>query len=221
MILLIEDRAKRQALFMQDTHIDLGLYSDILDNFIEKKYDTFVKDMLNDNFDFSPYDIIITHKSAYEDDNTLILDKLKTHCETNKKALVFFSGGVDENYYHNANYEFIITNSKVFYSRNLELFLQSYRENNHNLLMLIYGQRYKLNIALNIFESLSLFVERNRDQKTINYKKMIEVVDMYLLEDIQFDFKIEKDKFNKVAFENILELKKSLSNYIKKSIENE
>ena len=228
MILLIEDRAKRQKLFMEDTNVNLEIYSDILENCIDEKYDKFLQGVLHDDFDFTPYDVIITHKSAYDKDNIKILDILKNHCKTHKKSLVLFSGGVDKNYYDNSNYELIITNSKVFYSKNLQLFLESYRQNDHKLLMLIYGERYKLNIALNIFESLSLYIEKNKDQETINYKKLIKAmskskskVDMDLLEDIQFEFQIEKNKFNKVAFENIVALQKSLEQYIKESIENE
>ena len=37
-ILLIEDRAKRQQLFMDETGIDLSKYSDILDNKTDVDY---------------------------------------------------------------------------------------------------------------------------------------------------------------------------------------
>jgi len=226
MILLIEDIAKRQKIFMKDTNINLDIYSDILENCIDEKYDKFLQDVLHDDFDFTPYNVIVTHKSAYDKDNIKILDILKNHCKTHKKSLVLFSGGVDKNYYDNLDYELIVTNSKVFYSKNLQLFLESYRQNHHQLLMLIYGERYKLNIALNIFESLSLYIEKNKGQETINYKKLVKAmseanVDIELLEDIQFEFQIEKNKFNKVAFENIVTLQKNLEQYIKESIENE
>ena len=149
-VLLIEDRYKRQRLFSQQTGIELEKYSDILDNCIEDKYNAFLNEMLIGDFDLSPYDIIITHKSAFGDDNDNVLKKLQEHCKKHSKPLVLFSGGIVGNYYNSEVYEVMELNSKTFYSQNLILFLDAIKEQNENLLMLSYGRQWKLNIILNV-----------------------------------------------------------------------
>ena len=124
-ILLIEDRKERQQLFMDATNIDLNEYSNILDNAVDKKYDDIFCKLTDGSFDFENYSIIISHKSAFDKDNSVILEKLKRYCETHKKPLVFFSGGIDENYYNKSEYELVLINSKTFYSQNIKLFLEA------------------------------------------------------------------------------------------------
>ena len=101
MILLIEDRADRQKYFMSEAGIDLNKYSDILDNRIKSKYDEFVEKIKNNTFDLGKYTVIVSHKSAFKDDNIHILKKLENHCRQYNKPLVLFSGGTDTNYYEN------------------------------------------------------------------------------------------------------------------------
>ena len=138
-ILLIEDRLERQKLFMDDTKIDLTSYSDILDNITDNKYKILLEQLKNDTFNFDAYETIISHKSAFHDDNRSILNKIKNHCKFGEKQLVLFSGGITANYYDNAEYEFMELNSKIFYSNNLKLFLEDARKNKPNLLILSFG----------------------------------------------------------------------------------
>jgi hypothetical protein len=170
-VLLIEDRYKRQQLFKKETGIDLEKYSDILDNCIEDKYNTFLNEMLIDNFDLGYYDVIITHKSAFGADNDVILTKLTEHCKKNAKPLVLFSGGIVGNYYNREVYEVLELNSKTFYSQNLTLFLDAIKEKNDNLLMLSYRKQWQLNIILNVIESLNLYI----DTKDIELRKYIDI----------------------------------------------
>ncbi len=170
-VLLIEDRYKRQQLFRQQTGIELEKYSDILDNCIEDKYNAFLNEMLMGGFDLSSYDIIVTHKSAFGDNNDLILKKLTEHCKKHAKTLVLFSGGIVGNYYNSEVYEVLELNSKIFYSQNLILFLEAIKEENENLLMLSYGRQWKLNIILNVIESLNLYI----DTEDVDLRKYVDI----------------------------------------------
>jgi hypothetical protein len=144
-ILLIEDRAKRQERFMDDTGIDLSKYSDILDNETDKNYYELI---LNEGINLSQYDIIISHKSI--GGNSKVIDKLKEHCKKTNTPLILFSGGISANYYNDDdNFIEMEINSKTFYSQNLEIFLKAVKSENENILMLAYGKRWELNILLN------------------------------------------------------------------------
>lgn len=170
-ILLIEDRYKRQRLFSQQTGIELEKYSDILNNCIEDKYNEFMNEILIDDFNLGSYDIIVTHKSAFGDDNGVIIEKLEKHCEKYNKPLVLFSGGIVGSYYNSEVYKVLELNSKTFYSRNLILFLEAIKKENENLLMLPYGKQWKLNIILNVIENLNLYI----DTKDVDLRKYVDM----------------------------------------------
>ena len=170
-VLLIEDRYKRQQLFRKQTGIKLEKYSDILDNCIEDKYNAFLNEILLSEFDLTSYDIIITHKSAFGEDNDVILKTLTEHCKKYTKPLVLFSGGIVGNYYNREVYEVLELNSKTFYSQNLTLFLDAIKEENENLLMLPYGRQWQLNIILNVIESLNLYI----DTKDVELRKYVDI----------------------------------------------
>ena len=200
-ILLIEDRSERQRLFMSDTNIDLNKYNDILDNAIDEKYDEIFCKFKDDTFDFDSYSIIISHKSAFDKDNSSMIEKLKSYCKTHKKPLVFFSGGIDENYYNKSEYELILINSKTFYSQNIELFLEAFKSGEEDILMLLYGKRWKLNIALNTLEKLT-------------YDEFIALVDINLLSKIDFEYELTKNDFDEISRDEIEGLKKELYRYV-------
>ena len=213
-ILLVEDRAKRQQLFMNDTQIDLTRYCDILDNYIEDKYNQCLNELLLNNFNLNQYDIIISHKSAFGEDNNKILHLLKEHCKEHKKSLILFSGGISANYYNNEIYEVLELNSKTFYSENLKLFLESVEKEDENILMLCYGNRWKLNIILNILEKLNLFIEKNQDLKDIQYSELSIDVDIDKLNKIDYKFYEMIIENGWVYLMSIIQLRDSIFNYI-------
>ena len=217
-ILLIEDRKERQQLFMNATNIDLGRYDDILENAVDEKYDEIFDKLKNDSFDFENYSIIISHKSAFDKDNSVIIEKLKSYCNTHKKPLVFFSGGIDENYYNKSEYELVLINSKTFYSQNIALFLEAYKDENENILILPYGKKWKLNIALNLLEKLSFFLQKNEKNENVHYNSLVKDVDISLLDTISFKYNLEKSKFNKVEITKITQIKEKLYQYIQESV---
>ena len=161
-ILLIEDREERQRLFSNETKIDLDIYSDILDNAIYERYNEVLAELKNNTFNFDQYDVIITHKSAFGEDNQIILSRIQTYCKKNNKILILFSGGIVANYYDNSEYELMEINSKDFYSENLKMFLEG--NNYENILILSYGKEWKLNILLNVFEKINYFLGEHSEE---------------------------------------------------------
>ncbi len=150
-ILLIEDRVERQLKFANDTGIKLQKYNDFLDRKTKLE-----KSCLDE------YSTIITHRSAFGDADENILDYLKKYCEETGTNLVFFSGGISSIYYSNAKYSFLLLNSKSFYSKNLQLFLEDAKQNgDSNILLLGYGKHWKINILLNTLENINLFISTN------------------------------------------------------------
>ena len=215
-ILLIEDRRERQQLFINETDIDLNKLYEVVDNAIDEKYDEIFYKLKDNTFDFENYSTIISHKSAFDKDNSAMIEKLKDYCKTRKKTLVFFSGGIDENYYNRSEYELILINSKTFYSQNIKLFLEAYKNGVEDILMLLYGKRWKLNIALNILEKLSFFLQKNSEDYA-DYDDFIKRVDIHLLSKIGFDYKLTKNEFEEVSKDEIEELKIKLHQYIQVS----
>ncbi|MBL0721720.1 MAG: hypothetical protein JJV88_03985, partial [Sulfurovum sp.] len=189
-ILLIEDRKERQQLFMNATDIDFDRYSDVLDNAIDEKYDEIFYKLKDGSFDFENYSVIISHKSAFDKDNSMIVEKLKSYCKTHKKPLVFFSGGIDENYYDKSEYELILMNSKTFYSQNIALFLEAFKNGTEDILMLLYGKKWKLNIALNLLEQLSFFLQKNQKDESVHNNALVKDVDISLLDTISFGYNL-------------------------------
>ncbi len=216
-ILLIEDRSERQNNFMSDTGIELDRYSDVLDNAIGEKYDEIFYDLKNDLSYFENYSVIISHKSAFGEHNSSMIEKLKNYCQASKKPLVFFSGGIDESYYHKSTYELISINSKTLYSQNIKLFLEEFRAENEDILMLLYGKRWKLNIALTTLEKLTYFLQKNSDDD-VDYEEFIGKIDVHLLDKIGYGSKLIKNEFDEISKVEIEKLKKELRGYVEMSV---
>ena len=212
-VLLIEDRTIRQQLFFNETNINLLHYDNIVDNCINEKYNLIINDILQDNSILNNYNIIISHKSAFEDYNEALII-IQEHCKTHNKPLVLFSGGIDANYYNSEIYEVLELNSKTFYSQNLILFLDDIKEGNQNLLILCYGEKWRLNIALNTVEQLNNFIE---NEEKLTYRKILRVSDIDKLNNA-------KIKYNQLNTENTnireeaTRFKNSIIQYIEESI---
>ena len=186
-ILLIEDRVTRQEFFLEKIAINLEEYSDILDNAIDDRYEEVKEQIVHDSFNFGNYDFIISHKSAFENDNALILSKLQHYAKESHKTLIFFSGGISVNYYNNSEFESLELNSETFYSNNLLLFLNSVRAGNENILMLSYGENWKFNIISNVLEKTNLYLEQHGDKKTV-YSRFDIYTDINKLSKIDYAF---------------------------------
>ncbi len=215
MILLIEDRAERQKLFMSETNIDLNTYSDILDNMSKEKYQKFLQDIKTDTFDLDKYTVIISHKSAFGNDNIDILQKLEKHCKLHQKPFILFSGGIDTNYYENIDFELLELNSKLFYSENLKLFLDDINDEVPNILTLAYGKQWKLNILLNVLEKINLKIEQN---KKMPYKIFQLEVMYHLLGDLDMELYIPVADNKNITREEMKKIVLDLEKFIEKEI---
>ncbi|RLA65180.1 MAG: hypothetical protein DRQ78_05425 [Epsilonproteobacteria bacterium] len=186
-ILLIDDRTYRQNNYLNILGLDLSEYSDIVDNCIDDKYNDIVNNLNDDSFDFESYSVIISHKSAFGDNNTKLISKLEKYCKKSNKILVLFSGGIDTNYYFKENgFEHIELNSKVFYSQNLKLFLDMVSDNIMQPLILNYGIHWSLDITLNVLEKINLFIESSSESKVL-YKIFIESCQFDILDNLDMD----------------------------------
>lgn len=211
-ILLIEDRAVRQKLFTNETAINLDAYTDILDNFIGNDYEELFLQLLADSFSFEKYDMVISHKSAFAKNNATILSTLKRHCQEQQIPLVLFSGGISNNYYDHSDGELLELNSKVFYSQNLKLFLEAYKHQNHNLLMLCYGEKWEANVVANILENLNLFLCEDQEDY-VDYNEFVNTTDQKKLEKIEHTFLTLQPEKGAVSLEEIKLFKNSLDRY--------
>jgi len=148
-ILLIEDRPERKKQFLESSEIKtLSNYPFLKEvsfqelNIIKQELLSNEKPFLND------YDLIMTHKSALtfaEQDSLVTL-----------KSSVFFSGGISQSFYSENPNPVLHINSKEFYSNNLIEFLTNIQNNNEiELLILQFGQKWKLNLLLNLRDKLT------------------------------------------------------------------
>jgi len=203
-IILIDDRTQRQIKFKEKTGFNIDDYSDIVDNYTADKYEELLEKFKNDDYDMlNRYDIIITHRSAYSDINSKVLDKLKLICKEQHKKLIFFSGGISDRFYLDAPFEFLLLNSKAFYSKNLKLFLES---ESKNILILAYGTQWKLNKMLEILEKITLFMEENQNKNDISAKRLRNKTDINLLANlIKIDQIKSEGVIKKEDMKNIIE----------------
>lgn len=214
-ILLIEDRAYRQNDFLKQININLDEYKDILDNKIDDKYIEFIKDMKNNRFDLSIYDVIIAHQSIFINEYKEILGKIKNYCKENKKALVLFSGG-NETSYMNDEYEELGLSSEVFYSQNLQLFLDDFRLNHINIRILTYGNRWKLNIMINILEQMNYFIDITSKERVLhNVFERNNRVFFNNINTLGIDLYQYKKDGNKIYISEIIKLRDDILKHIK------
>ncbi len=218
-ILLIEDRTSRQKRFFNETKIDIESYGDILENAIEDGYQKILNELQNDTFDFDAYSIIISHKSAFGDKNTSLISKLEKYCHDTHKTLVLFSGGIDANYYLNDDdFEFLEVNSKTFYSQNLKIFLEDYRNGNLNPLILSYGNKWKLNILLNILERLNKYLGEIKKEKVLYSTFLRDNPDIKTIETLNIDLYKPLLEERKISTVEIIKFKNSVLHYINESL---
>jgi hypothetical protein len=98
-------------------------------------------------------------------------------------------------------FEFLLLNSKTFYSKNLELFLND----TANILTLAYGKKWKVSVLLNVLEQLNIFIADHKEESEIEYDDLeAEDVELTLLNNlISYDFNKLEDKIITI---DILEL---------------
>jgi len=213
-ILLIEDREERQKNLLQLVNINLNKYKNILDNIIEDRFITFIKDINNNSFDFSPYDVIIAHQSIFIEDKRDILSKIRDACEKGKR-LVLFSGDKEISSYSDSSYEELGLSSKKLYSKNLELFLEAFQKGEINIRIIAFGTHWKANIMLNVLEKINLFIETNSDED-IDYDEFLNTTGFLSMNNIDIElYKMKLDDNWVDNISEIIKLRDSLKTIIK------
>ena len=212
-ILLIEDRFQRQALFMRETKIDLEQYSHILDNVSNGDEVNLFELTIKGEFDYAKYDYVLCHKSIFNGDNSQFISLLKKHTQENNISLILFSGGVSVNYYSSNPHEVLELNSKTFYSQNLKLFLDAIEKGNENILMLCYGQNWKLSILSNSLEKINLFIAENLNEDNIVYNNFINEIEIAKIEKINQGFYAVVVENGWVSIDEIIKFRDSIFDY--------
>lgn len=217
-IMLIDDRTERQIKFYEETGVNLDEYSDVLDNFTADSYEELLKDFKSNDFSIiEKYEVIITHRSAFGDLNGLVISNFKELCKQKNKSIVFFSGGISSISIKNSPFVHLLLNSKKFYSNNLKLFLELSKNNKPNLLVLAFGENWKINLLLNSLEKINLEVGKNIEKEELRWDGFKMKTKLELISDF---VKIKEPELvnNFVSIQNLKKLTKDITNQIKQQV---
>ena len=216
-VILIEDRKERQNRFIETFNFDFKQYQGILFNATDSKYIKINEALKNEDYKvLEDFDIIISHKSAFEEANVQIIHRLENYAKTNNKKLVFFSGGIDSVYYYKEDeFEYMELNSTNFYSNNLKTFLEKLKRNlNPSILVLAYGNKWKLNIFIDILDKIAKYIQDIKKDKTL-FKIFYKKNNLEKLEDLGFEINFKNREITK---KEMIEIKNKLANYIEEII---
>lgn len=217
-IMLIDDRTPRQMKFTEESGIKLDDYSDILDNYTADNYNGLLEEFRNDNFSkLNSYDVIITHRSAFGDLNGKVISTFKDFCKKNQKSLVLFSGGISNSSISYTSFEYLLLNSKTLYSNNLKQFLDYTKTKKANILVLSFGNEWKLNLLLNTLEKINFFIGKNQKKSEVIYKKFLKETNLDL---IKIFLNINEPEINNnfVQMNNLVKFTQDLTNQIKQQV---
>ena len=128
----------------------------------------------------------------------------------------------------NSEFEYLELNSKTFYSKNLELFLEAVNSKNENILMLCYGENWKLNIVSNILEKINLFISKQteNDIELMNFCSEVDIKKLSNLDFFFYEMNVENgwvylseiEKFKDSLKKNITDNKMLNSNYLENNL---
>lgn len=162
-VLLIDDRPDRHLALLKNASVTLDDYlKDILDIVLKdeesESYNTHKQMILEKKMDFlDNYSTVIVHRSAFEEENIKVIENLKSSCKERDIKAVLFSGGISASFYTNSEQEVLLLNSRMLYSKKLEIFLDACRIDNNNILLLAYGNKWKDNLLLNCLEKINYY----------------------------------------------------------------
>jgi len=207
-ILILEDRKFRQDSYNINL-LQFDCVKNITEEFSDDKKDCqeFLDKFLITNDIMDTYSVIMVHESIYPDKNIEIIRSIKAYCKKNNKQLVLFSGGNNKFYSNNI----LTLDSKEFYSKNLELFLADCIKNNPNLLILGYGEYWKLNILLNILERINIFTNINNNEEVADSQDFYEECKISMLTGLVEYDNLQIDENEDILFSEIQRLKNILN----------
>ena len=193
-ILLIEDVASRQKGFLSEVDVSLDTYATKIDNKIGNEYNQLFEKLKEVDEDgivelFDAYTCIAVHWSAFGGQRSEIRHKLENYCKEEKKPLIAFSGDHESDHYMVTDgLQKLVLNSKTFYSKNLEMFLDNYDGETPNVLILAYGMYWKTSVYLNVLEKINLFIENNLNKQDTVFSAFKTTVQLDELEQVGYDY---------------------------------
>ncbi len=218
-ILLIEDIQSRQEEFLKEVDIELDKdeYKNKLDNKIGDEYTNVFHQLKENTFNYEEYSMFILHASAFEPHRTEIIFKIEEYCKKYTKPLVYFSGGKEVNNYSAIEgLEKLELNTKVFYSKNLKVFLDNYNDKKPNILMLSYGDQWKTNIILNVLEKINIFIENNDNKDDAVFSLFKNFTKLDQLNQLEYNYmKVLAEEEGWIYLKDIIKLKNELYMKIK------
>ena len=164
-IAIIEDRISRLE---QYTDLELKKCKSV-SIITGNEFDDLISSLKNnDTKSLDQYNCLISHRSAMSNE---VRDVIKKYCKKNKRPLIFFSGGITSSVLKDIEFPFLHINSKDFYSGNLKMFIKNCEDNNNvNLLVLQFGQKWKLSLLLNLRNKIA--VALNKEVLKIQYPNL-------------------------------------------------
>lgn len=206
---LIEDRRERQLRFSEKTDIELEKYGNSLVNLNGETFIELKERFESGEFPLDEYSVIMTHRSAFDGN---VLDGLKAYCKQHEKKLVFFSGGISQTVYLAEPFEFLLMNSKSFYSQNLVAFLES----DFNLAILAYGKNWQVNTMLIVLEKINTYIGEMEDSKAI-FESFVQETQLGLLSDM-IDFSNLNKENRYITIEELERFSESVTKQIKEKV---
>jgi hypothetical protein len=154
-VILIEDRTVRKELFLSRSEIDFTKYN-FFKEVTPEEYTQLKSDLKTGDLSFfRGCDVILTHKSAFTLNEQDALSALG-------KSVVYFSGGISQSFYLEFPSPTLHINSSDFYSSNLLYFLEKIATTGEiEMLILQFGDKWKLNLLLNLRDKLKQMIYRN------------------------------------------------------------
>jgi hypothetical protein len=164
-IAIIEDRISRLE---QYTDLELKKCKSV-SIITGNEFDDLISSLKNnDTKSLDQYNCLISHRSAMSNE---VRDVLKNYCKKYIRPLIFFSGGITSSVLKDIEFPFLHINSKDFYSENLKMFIKNCEDNNNvNLLVLQFGQKWKLSLLLNLRNKIA--VALNKEVLKIQYPNL-------------------------------------------------
>ena len=155
-IILIENRPSRQKIYLpnqeKDQAILLGM--DFVTHYISDSEN--IKQLINSrNYNFLlEFDLIMVHRSFLNEISTgSAVNALAKFCEHKQKDLIYFSGGISaSSFVKQDDFNFLLINSRDFYSNLLDFLIGYNKGLIENLLELKYGKSWKLSYLLRLRE---------------------------------------------------------------------
>ncbi len=210
-IALIEDRIYRKEQYSKSQLEDFT----ILETITNRNFDILSSELCQqESKSLEKYDCILSHRSAF---NIEQRDIIKRHCKSFKKPLVLFSGGISSNIYNDFDFPFLHINAKDFYSKNLVLFLNEAKVNNHiNLLILQFGENWKLSLLLSLRNKIN-YRSQTGTLKWISDLEINELIKEELISNFNLSW-LSENEFTPISDIQIQDFKNKLNELIADSI---